>query len=218
MIAEFAFVSGILTTVLHVLTGPDHLAAVTPLILESRKKAWKLGLVWGFGHILGMGMIGFLFLLFRNLLPIDQISNFSEQLVGLVLIGIGIWAFYKVFNTSQNHIHDVNTNYSNSRKTEGIKTQSYFASFSIGILHGFAGIGHFILFFPVLGFDDQWDSVLYIIGSCVGILLAMTAFAFVIGKVALLTQKRSHPFFFKGIRLASGLLALIIGTYWLLSF
>ena len=231
MIAEFSLVAGILSSALHVLTGPDHLAAVTPFVIESKKKAWKIGLAWGIGHIVGMITIGVLFMFFKTLIPVERISNFSEQLVGVVLVGIGIWALYKIFYTKKNHnhlhVHSNNKPIIHSHKhthrlennhehshTKDLR-QSHFASFSIGILHGLAGVAHFLLFLPVLSFDKHLDSILYVVGSCIGIIIAMTAFAFVIGKVATLSKNEHNPIFFKGINLAAGLFAIIIGFYWI---
>ncbi|MAY53071.1 MAG: nickel transporter, partial [Flavobacteriaceae bacterium] len=57
--------SAILASILHVISGPDHLAAVTPLAISSQRKGWKIGLFWGFGHLIGMLLIGVLFLLFK---------------------------------------------------------------------------------------------------------------------------------------------------------
>ncbi|MGB5497293.1 MAG: hypothetical protein WBM77_00005, partial [Maribacter sp.] len=59
--------------------------------------------------------------------------------------------------------------------------------------------------------------MLYIVGFGLGTLLAMTAFAFVIGKISSLTKDEHSDVFFKGIRLAGGLFALVIGIYWMLS-
>ena len=55
----FPLFAGIIAAMLHVISGPDHLAAVTPFAIESKKKAWKVGLFWGIGHLLGMLSIGF---------------------------------------------------------------------------------------------------------------------------------------------------------------
>ena len=41
---SFPLFAGIIAAVLHVISGPDHLAAVTPFAIESKKKAWKVGL------------------------------------------------------------------------------------------------------------------------------------------------------------------------------
>ncbi len=229
----FSLTAGIIASILHVITGPDHLAAVVPFAIESKKKAWKIGLFWGVGHLVGMMFIGVVFVVFKELIPIGRISDYSEQLVGFVLIGIGIWAFYKIFKKDKNHkhlhVHSENSPIIHSHKHEHShershhhvhdKTvmQSNYASFSIGFLHGLAGIAHFLLFIPVLSFKEQSDSVLYVIGFGLGIVVAMTVFAFVIGKISSFAKNEHNDVFFKGIRLAGGLFAIVIGIYWIFS-
>ena len=231
---SFPLIAGIIAAMLHVITGPDHLAAVTPFAIESKKRAWKVGVFWGIGHLFGMGLIGILFLLFEEYLPIEKISNYSEQLVGFVLIFIGLWAFYQIFNKKDSHKHlHVHSNNSpvihthphlHSHKNDHQHTHqnkikhSYYTSFSVGILHGLAGVAHFILFIPILGFASTIAATQYIIGFAIGTLLAMTVYALVIGKIASLAKKEHNDDFLKGIRLAGGLFAIIIGVYWLISF
>ena len=230
----FPLITGLIAAMLHVITGPDHLAAVTPFAIESKKKAWKVGVFWGLGHLLGMSLIGVLFLLLEELLPLEKISNYSEQLVGFVLIFIGLWAFYQIFNKKNSHKHlHVHSNNSpvihthphlHSHKNDHQHTHqnkikhSYYTSFSVGILHGLAGIAHFILFIPILGFTSAAAATQYIIGFAIGTLLAMTVYALVIGKIASLAKKEHNEDFLKGIRLAGGLFAIIIGLYWIFSF
>ncbi len=229
----FSLTAGIIASILHVITGPDHLAAVVPFAIESKKKAWKIGLFWGVGHLVGMMFIGVLFVVFKELIPIERISDYSEQLVGFVLIGIGIWAFYKIFKKDKNHkhlhVHSENSPIIHSHKHEHSHERSHhhvhdktvkqgnYASFSIGFLHGLAGIAHFLLFIPVLSFKEQSDSVLYVIGFGLGIVVAMTVFAFVIGKISSFAKNEHNDVFFKGIRLAGGLFAIVIGIYWIFS-
>ena len=43
MPTEIPLFAGIIASALHVVSGPDHLAAVTPIALESRSKVWKIG-------------------------------------------------------------------------------------------------------------------------------------------------------------------------------
>jgi len=232
MLITFPFTAGLIASMLHVITGPDHLAAVTPFAIESKKKAWKIGLSWGIGHLIGMLFIGILFVIFRKLIPINKISYYSEQIVGIVLIVIGVWVFYKIFRINKKHkhlhIHVENSpiihkhehrhhhdNMHHHDHSETIK-QNNLASFSIGILHGFAGIAHFLLFLPILSFDTQSDSVFYIVGFAMGILIAMIAYAFTIGKISSIAKNGHYDVFFKGISLAGGLFAIIIGIYWLM--
>lgn len=228
----FPLIAGLIASMLHVITGPDHLAAVVPFAIESKKKAWKIGLFWGIGHLLGMILIGVLFLLFKELIPVEKISAYSEQLVGIVLIFIGVWSFYKLFKQERKHKHlHVHANddltihkhehhhheqNNHAHHHEGIK-QSNFASLSVGFLHGLAGIAHFILFIPVASFDSTMDSVYYLFGTAIGILVAMTVFALVIGRISSYAKNEHNEMLFKGIRLAGGLFAIIIGIYWMFS-
>ena len=228
---QFPIYAGIIAAIFHVITGPDHLAAVTPLAIESKKKAWKVGIFWGLGHLLGMSLIGVLFILFEEFIPIEKISEYSEQLVGFVLIFIGVWAFYQVFNKKNKHQHlhvhsekspvvhkhSHDPDHDNMHHHDHGKKirHSYFTSFSVGVLHGLAGVAHFILFLPILGLDSTFAAVQYIIGFAIGTVVAMTTYAFAVGKIATLAKKEHNEDFFKGVRLAGGLFAIIIGIYWI---
>jgi len=236
------------------------LAAVTPFAIESKKKAWKVGLFWGIGHLLGMLSIGILFLIFKDLIPIEKISLHSEKFVGFILIGLALWIFYKIFKDEKqhkhthvhaegnpmihthSHIHEeaepiINTHFQNSyivseviRKHPHIHQnekshthsnsnlkQGMIASLSVGFVHGLAGVAHFLLFLPVLGFASKLDSTKYILGFGIGTLLAMISFAFIIGSMASFSKQNPNGSFFKGIRMAGGLFAIIIGIYWVVA-
>jgi ABC-type nickel/cobalt efflux system permease component RcnA len=229
---NFPFFSGIAASVLHVVSGPDHLAAVTPFALETRRKVWKIGLLWGFGHLTGMMLIGLLFLLFREYLPLEKISEHSEQLVGVVLIAVGFWSFFSIFHKGKNHKHphvhdevephmhvheheDETSHLEHSHAHSKKVKQNQWSSFGIGILHGLAGIAHFILLLPVLGFENQLDSIQYIIGFGAGTVLAMTIYTFLLGKIANFSKEHYSKSLYKTIRLSGGIFAISIGVYWL---
>ena len=90
------------------------------------------------------------------------------------------------------------------------------AALGIGILHGFAGISHFLLFIPVLSFEQRMDSLLYITGFGIGIVISMTVFTFLIGAIASLSEDRHDNKLMHGIKLVAALFALIVGVYWLI--
>ena len=234
MTDSFPFIAALLASMLHVITGPDHLAAVTPFALLAKRKAWKIGLAWGLGHLFGMAIIGLLMALFSELIPVDTISNYSEQIVGLLLIGIGLWVIYQVIRPGKghkhlhvhandtsvihSHTHDHSEQPNHEHTHTKLRKQGRIAAFGIGIVHGLAGLVHFFLFLPVLSFETWPESVGYIVGFSLGILIAMMAYALAIGSVASLAKDKHNDSFFNGIRLAAGLFAIIVGIYWILSF
>lgn len=229
----FPIFTGISAAILHVIAGPDHLAAVAPFAIERVKKAWKVGLLWGIGHLTGMLLIGMLFLFFKDLIPIEKISEHSEKFVGVILFLLGLWILIKIFrankkahkhlhvHTEKNvlihkhgHRHNGENNHSHSHIN--IK-QSNISTLFIGLVHGLAGIAHFLLFLPVLGFTSKSESIFYIVGFAIGTLVSMTVFAFVMGKIASFSKKDHNDSFFKGIRIASALFAMVFGIYWIIA-
>src|SRR5882672_577523 len=97
MQGAFALMAGLFAGLLHVWSGPDHLAAVAPLSAEwtrtasRRRPSWMVGVRWGLGHSSGVMLIGLLSLIFREAFPLNSLSSISERLVGVVLIVIGLW-------------------------------------------------------------------------------------------------------------------------------
>ena len=83
--------AGLVAGAVHVLSGPDHLAAIAPYAVADKARSWRTGVRWGLGHSAGVLVVGLLVLLTRQALPVEALSARSELGVGLVLIGIGIW-------------------------------------------------------------------------------------------------------------------------------
>lgn len=208
---------GFSTSTLHVLTGPDHLAAVTPLAVYEKDNVWRIGTLWGIGHILGMLILGSVFMMFREVLPLENIEKYSEQIVAIVLIGIGVWALYTYFRL--NKLIATNPSKEELKKDAleeiGLEDEknrkSNFAIFGIGILHGLAGISHFFLLLPTLGYETHLKSLLYFVGFAAGSIFAMTTYTWVI---ALLTRNsRSNRYLLSAIRLVGSIFAISVGLY-----
>ncbi|RLD77207.1 MAG: hypothetical protein DRJ15_13970 [Bacteroidetes bacterium] len=230
--------SGIVASSLHVITGPDHLAAVTPLAIENKKRSWGIGLFWGLGHIVGMLLIGILFLVFKEYIPVEAISQYSEQIVGLILIGIGIWAIYKVFNKripkhkhphyhnepephvhihEHPHEHDHTHGPEHKHVHKKVIRQNNMAALGVGTIHGFAGVSHLILLIPTLALPSMTDSVLYLTGFAIGTLFAMITYAAIVGYIGQRSAAMKSPKAFQIVRLIGATLAIGIGIFWFMS-
>ncbi|MEM1417659.1 MAG: hypothetical protein AAGH15_22365, partial [Myxococcota bacterium] len=66
---------GLAAGAVHVLTGPDHLAAVVPLAAQARqrgeRRGFAVGVLWGLGHGLGVVLLGGLGALLRSAIDVD---------------------------------------------------------------------------------------------------------------------------------------------------
>jgi len=237
-------ISGIVASALHVITGPDHLAAVTPLAIESKKRSWSVGLFWGLGHVAGMLLIGLLFLLFKEYIPVEAISQYSEQIVGLVLIGIGVWAIIKVFykriprhkhphfhsepephvhihahphEHEHEHEHAPGSEHGHKHSHKKVIRQNNIAALGVGTLHGFAGVSHLLLLLPTLALPSTSDSILYLSGFAAGTLAAMIIYASVVGFIGQRSAAAKDTRVFQVVRLIGGAIAIGIGIFWFLS-
>lgn len=227
------FITGFIASVAHVVTGPDHLAAVTPLAIDSHKKSWIIGLLWGVGHTLGILFIGSLFLLFKEALPIGAISKHSDTIVGFLLIGIGSWALLKIYlhhshgNRQHSHFHTRPFLYahihrhthengpSHEHRHVGSIKQNAIAALFIGIVHGFAGFSHLFALLPSLSLPSIWLSVIYIISFASGTIVAMVIFAFILGLAAFRSVVKDKQIFLKWFTIMGGALAIAVGVIWI---
>ena len=87
-----ALTSGLAGGMLHVATGPDHLAALAPLAIRDRGRAARAGAVWGAGHGTGVLLLGGVGVAFKEVIDIGFLTKWSEISIGLLLIVIGGWA------------------------------------------------------------------------------------------------------------------------------
>jgi len=214
--------TGFLAGILHVVSGPDHLAAVAPFAVENRGKSWFTGMLWGIGHTGGVWLIGMLAFLFREILPIDLISTYSERMVGLVLIFIGIWGMRKALKTRVHyhehqhagiehahfHVHEKIENHEHLQ----IHRHSH-APLTIGILHGLAGSSHFLGVLPALMLPTTASAVAYVVSYGVGSIASMILFTHVIGLFAKKYAKTT--FSYTTILIGLSIMAMVVGIYWL---
>lgn len=207
-------ISGFTASALHVISGPDHLAAVTPMAMESKNKSWSIGMAWGIGHIVGVLIIGGLFMLFRELIPVEEISKYSEQIVGFVLILIGVWAIFKIFKGDRQHIEAHKKNNEHLHKHNSYK-KNLWASIIVGTIHGLAGVSHIIAIIPALALPTKFDAGMYIIGFSAGTILAMVAYSAFLGAIAQRSFIKNKMKFLRGFRLSGSIFTILVGIGWI---
>ena len=211
--------TGVAAGLFHVLSGPDHLAAVAPIAADQRTRGWLAGCTWGIGHASGVVVVAVVAVLLRELLPsVDIISAWGERFVGAALIGIGLWALrrrariaalpHRHGHVSHNHVH-VQAGPAWVRRLGHAH-----ASFCMGVLHGVAGSSHFFGVLPALALPTQQATLVYIGAFGVGTVVAMTAFAAAVGSIG--WRVRPGTVAHRAMMMSAAALALAVGGWWLI--
>jgi hypothetical protein len=141
-------------------TDPDHLTAVSTLVLsddrEGARKAGVLGFAWGLGHATTIFIFGLPVVLFRAYLP-DLVHRGAEAVIGLLIVALAVrllvrWRrgyFHAHPHThgplrhAHPHVHEhsparhATTGHAHSH-AEGLG-RSPLAAYGIGLVHGIGG-------------------------------------------------------------------------------
>ena len=230
----FALLAGLGAGFFHVVAGPDHLAAVAPLAADADRTAWRAGFNWGLGHTAGVLVVGALLLAFRELLPVQALSAWSERLVGLALIVVGVWGAWQARRIHVHrhahgaaHAHVARAGAGTTALPEVLHGDQHRAphlhghahggaSFGMGLLHGLAGSSHLFGIMPSLAFTSRVDASTYLAGFGVGAIAAMTAFAGFIGVLSA-ASGRSSAVVHRALLYGTSAAALLVGGFWLLA-
>lgn len=197
----------------HVMTGPDHLAAIAPLAVHRPRSAIGIGLKWGVGHGLGAGLVGLLGLVSRGVLRLEVLSAWSELLVGFMLLLIGGWAFVVARGSlvdSPRPQHVGNQPRELSIDVPGQGHSHAHVSLWVGGLHGAAGTGHLLAVIPALALPTG-QALLYL-GSY--FLAAVVAMGMVGALLGWMSCSRS-PQVLRAMMYATSGAAMLVGTFWI---
>ncbi|MBK7641866.1 MAG: hypothetical protein IPJ19_02260 [Planctomycetes bacterium] len=183
--------AGLFAGVHHALTGPDHMAGVAPLVARAERRPWKIGFSWGLGHAGGALCAAGIALALRSRVPglEEQLSAFSERIVGIVLCVIGAIGLRAALRRER--AHPAHTH----------------SAFGLGLVHGAAGLSHLFAVLPSLALPGVLLPALYLGGYAAGCLSALTGFAAVLGRLP-----RAHARLWLG--LTSGA-SLAVGLLWI---
>ena len=171
---------------------PDHLAAVSVLIGDSRglrRSAW-LGAVWGLGHTLSLTAMSIALLGFGAALPAaaDRIFTLS---VALILIVLGVRSLLR----TQHH-----------PSTRPVR--SPLQALLVGMIHGLAGSSA-LTAMVFVGLPTPASRLLYITLFGLGSVVGMAA---VSGAAGAWIQRIQRPLLMTSLRVVIGLSSIAIGV------
>lgn len=218
-----ASLAGFLAGLLHVFAGPDHLAALAPLSLRARGRAWAVGLRWGLGHSSGVLLVAAVAFGLRQVVSFESLSGWGERLVGATMIVLGLWGLRGLFRDrlhAHDHQHDgqSHVHFHVHRPDEDHRGASAHlhthAAFWVGTLHGLAGTAHLAGVLPSLALPTGRETGGYLAAFALGTVLAMTTFAAAIGLAAPGRTERGLRAYRWLLGGASGLCALT-GAAWI---
>ncbi len=187
-----AVLAGLSVGAVHAVTGPDHLAAVVPMSLDTPWRGARTGLAWGTGHGAGVAVLAVIAFALRQFFVIEIVSGWSELVVGALLVLIGAWALRRARPAHRGHTHLA-------------------PAFGVGTLHGTAGMGHLVGLIPALGLPLV-PAVVYLVAFLVGAAGAMTA----VGLLSGAASRRLGPDHRGSLDVLAGVAAIAVGIGWMI--
>jgi len=185
--------AGLLAGIIHVVTGPDHLAALAPLALRARRRGWLAGARWGLGHSIGVLVVAAVAVALRATVHLDALQSWGERLVGAALIVLGLSGLRRLWRDrlhAHEHDHDgerhLHFHAHRARQTHedpSAHTHGH-AAFWVGTIHGLAGTAHLLGVLPSLALPTLAQTIAYLVLFAAGTVGAMAAFAGAVGAAA----------------------------------
>mgnify|MGYP002713000170 CR=1 FL=1 len=169
---------------LHALDA-DHIMAVSGLACTRPGLRTSLGFCarWAVGHGLTLLTIGGAVLLLGMAIPKD-LSHLAEQMVGVVLIAIGLWVLWDLWRRRAHlhyHEHDHLPRHAHWHRHsstevadhESVSHHHRHGAVMVGVLHGTAGSAPLLALLPVGSYGNPWLGLAYLVVFGLGVLLAM---------------------------------------------
>jgi hypothetical protein len=165
--------------------------------------------------------VGLFALLLREALPLDRIASWSERIVGLGLVGIGIGSIRTALRlTGHLHLHEhehdgvrhMHVHLHTGAKAHGSPAAHHHghAAFGLGTLHGVAGSSHLLGVMPALALPTRLAAGCYLGGFGVASIGVMAVLAAVVGRAG------GHSIrFHRRALITAGAGALAVGAFWL---
>jgi ABC-type nickel/cobalt efflux system permease component RcnA len=224
-VTPLPILAGLAAGAIHVFTGPDHLAAVAPLSLTRQGRTWLVGLRWGLGHSTGVILVAIAAYFLRDAILNTTAFTWSERLVGLTIIAIGLWGLRRSYKTrihTHSHTHDGHSHqhthvHPPANTHEAPKPKPHFHTHTallVGTLHGLGGGAHVIGVLPTLAMPTKLAAGTYLAAFALGTIIAMITFSSIMDLLASKTTLHG-PSAYRALTTTFAIIAIVIGAYWL---
>ena len=212
---QAVILTGIVAGFVHVVSGADHLIAMTPAAINNPKKALKNSFSWGLGHSSGILLLAFLAIFIKDISPLNKFSNIAEFLVGISLLIVGVFAIKNSFQLSvhshsHKHKNGIAHRHLHFHASEQKNNKHSHALTGLGLLHGIAGGSHFLAVLPALALPLM-SACLYLISYLIGSLISMNLFTSLISLTTFIASQK----FIKRIIAVAGGLSFSMGLFWI---
>lgn len=179
-------------------TDADHLVIITALLQREPGvlRAARIAALWGAGHTAAFLGVGFLVVLAGLRVP-ARFEHGAEALVGLMLIGFGLW-------------HAL----SRRPRTTHSERSAYARPVAVGVVHGLAGSAAIALL-AATAIESRLWAVVYLGLFSAGTVIGMVALTVAVARPIAWTLRRTDPVR-RAVTVASALLSVGLGA-WLLA-
>lgn len=199
-----ALLLGLLTGLRHALE-PDHLAAVSTLVARGEgERRWRVGALWGLGHALALVAVGGLLVGLETALP-PALSAGLELAVAAMLVGLGAFAVRGALAEVPHHEDAHALGLPHLHAPVGAPP------LLVGLMHGLAGSGA-LTALAMAAMPTTPGRLIYAALFGLGSILGMGLLTGVAGDV--LRRAALAPASLRRLRVATGLLSLVVGLAW----
>lgn len=209
-------------------SDPDHLAAVTTLIVSEKgddgvRKAGLMGLFWGLGHGTTLILLGLPLVLFNRFLP-EPVQQAAEVLIGMIIVVLAVrllmrWrrGLYHVHvhrheDRPEPHRHVHSHRESETHGHGHVARRTPLSAYGVGLVHGVGGSGGLTLLL-LSTISGRAEAAAALLLFAAGTAVSMALLSTVLGLVMAGGPVARH---FERVAPVLGMMGVAFGTWYAL--